>query len=255
MVPGMIGETPYDLTWRMFGIHVRVHPLFWVGGAIISWPLLDLGIPYFLIGIACVFVSILLHELGHVVVGNYYGSRGHIVLWAFGGLAIGSNNLRSRWQRVAVSFAGPLIQLILYGLLRLAVEHLFPSLGILFLTDRWLAVILIELLWINLYWPLLNLLPIWPLDGGQITREVFGAFTPRNAVRLSLHLSIAVAGLLALYGFLTEHHPSRVPLIPYVPTGYRSAIFFVLFVGMGIQALQFEHAQRRDFDPWDHERW
>src|SRR5437763_2980709 len=120
-----IQETPYDLKWRMFGIHVRVHPLFWLISGILAWDYIRVfGIPAFLIAVACIFVSILIHELGHVVMGNFFGSHGHIVLWAFGGLAIGSTHLDNRWKRIAVTFAGPGIQLILYGLLRLANPHI-----------------------------------------------------------------------------------------------------------------------------------
>ena len=53
-----IQETPYDLKWRMFRIHVRVHPLFWLISAIWAWDVLHLwGIPAFLVVIACIFVS------------------------------------------------------------------------------------------------------------------------------------------------------------------------------------------------------
>jgi len=253
MLSQMVGETPYDLRWRMFGIHVRVHPLFWVGAAAVCWDWLHFGIAHLLVAMACVFFSILLHEMGHVLMGRVFGTHGDIILWAFGGLAVHSADVRRRWQRIAVLLAGPGIQLVLWGLLRLALEYspLPPH-------SPWAAPTLLEtmvdwLLWINLYWALLNLLPIWPLDGGQITRELLGAVTPRNAVRLSLQLSIGLAALLALYGFLTENNP---PLVPYVPTGIRSGIFFLIFAGIGIQALQIEYAQRRSFDPWDyHERW
>src|SRR5437867_10402517 len=97
-----IQETPYDLKWRMFGIHVRVHPLFWLVAAFLSWGWVQWGIQHILLSMACIFLSILIHELGHVVVGKCFGSHGHIVLWAMGGLAIGSTQLSSRWQRVAV---------------------------------------------------------------------------------------------------------------------------------------------------------
>ena len=75
-----IQETPYDLKWRMFGIHVRVHPLFWLISGILAWDYIGrFGIPAFLIAVACIFVSILIHELGHVVMGNFFGSHGHTI--------------------------------------------------------------------------------------------------------------------------------------------------------------------------------
>src|SRR5205807_2354897 len=74
------------------------------------------GIEYVLIWVACMFVSILVHELGHVIAGRLFGTNGHIVLYGFGGLAIGSSALTNRWKRIFVYFAGPLAGFILFGL-------------------------------------------------------------------------------------------------------------------------------------------
>ena len=85
----------------MFGIDVRVHPLFWVMSAVLGWGwYLERNFAYLFLWVMCVFVSVLLHELGHVVVGRLFGSQGHILLYSFGGLAIGSTDLRHRWQRL-----------------------------------------------------------------------------------------------------------------------------------------------------------
>jgi hypothetical protein len=58
-----------------------------------------------------------------------------------------------------------------------------------------------DLLWVNIFWGLVNLLPIYPLDGGQISLEVFQLYNPRDGLRQSLWLSVIVAagcGVLAL---------------------------------------------------------
>ena len=50
------------------------------------------------------------------------------------------------------------------------------------------------MVFINLFWPLLNLLPIWPLDGGQITREAcVGALGQQRGLSISLGISLVVA--------------------------------------------------------------
>ena len=122
--------TSFDVRFRIFGIHVRVHPLFWLFSAILGWPSglarneQRLLVPFVLIWIGCVFVSILIHELGHVLMGRLFGSDGYIVLYSFGGVAVGSNDLRRRWQRILVTLAGPLVQLLLFGLTLLAVLFL-----------------------------------------------------------------------------------------------------------------------------------
>src|SRR5437879_6589053 len=117
------GHTPYDLHFVVFGIPVRVHPMFWLVAAIMGFHNLNRenGLTLIAVWMACMFVSILIHEMGHVIVGQLCGSHGHIVLYAFGGLAIGSNQLADRWQRIAVCFAGPLAQFLLLGLVGLGV--------------------------------------------------------------------------------------------------------------------------------------
>src|SRR5262245_44712779 len=111
----------------MFGIHVRVHPFFWLIACLLGADYLErLGPVYLLLWVACMFVSILVHELGHVVMGRAFGARGHIVLYSFGGLAIGSSDLPRRWQRVAVLFAGPFAGFLLFGMVYVAELIVFP---------------------------------------------------------------------------------------------------------------------------------
>jgi Zn-dependent protease len=61
-------------------------------------------------------------------------------------------------------------------------------------------------LYVSVYWALVNLLPIYPLDGGQISRELFVLSNTRDALRNSLILSIAAAGMMAIYGFSQEDY-------------------------------------------------
>src|SRR5690349_5678678 len=108
--------TPYDLRFHVLGIPVRVHPLFWLVTVVMGWNALAEHVAFLFIWIGCVFVSILIHELGHVWMGQAFGSDGHIVLYSFGGLAIGSNQLEARWQRILVSFGGPLAGFVFLAL-------------------------------------------------------------------------------------------------------------------------------------------
>jgi Zn-dependent protease len=50
-------------------------------------------------------------------------------------------------------------------------------------------------------WGLFNLLPIYPLDGGQISQQIFVLTYPHDAIRQSLILSVIVAGMMALIAF------------------------------------------------------
>jgi stage IV sporulation protein FB len=271
--------SPYDLRFRLLGTDVRVHPLFWLVAVIFGWPnsagpdaLRDV-----LIWVVCVFVSILVHEFGHVLMGRVFGSWGYIVLYSFGGLAVGSNHLRRWWQRVLVAAAGPgagflLFAVVVAGLLiatRDTAGLLFnadlPGIGSLSLWSRLMALpylvelndalreIFSDLIWINLFWGLVNLLPVWPLDGGMISREICERCSP-NGRRLSLGISIGAAALFAVHS-LTGHFGK--PLIPYLPDGgLFVALFFAAMAYGSYLELQAtppsrgSRGRRRDGDQW-----
>jgi Zn-dependent protease len=245
-------ETQFDLRWRMFGIPVRVHPMFWLVTAILGWDLVQAagGVRLLVVWIACVFVSVLLHELGHVFVGQFFGSRGNIVLYSFGGLAIGSNRLSNLWQRIAVCLAGPLVNLIVWGLLTWALARSPRDVLLELNTRQWLVGLGIDfLLGINLYWALLNLLPVWPLDGGQIARELFVWRMPGDGVRASLWLSIITAGAFAVNSLSAY---SGKPLIPYIPAGgLYSALLFASLALSNYFELQQTPTRSRS---WQNER-
>jgi stage IV sporulation protein FB len=250
-------RTPYDLRFHLFRIPVRVHPMFWVVAAFLGWPwFTHVGALALGLWIACVFFSILIHEMGHVVMGRIFGRDGHIVLYSFGGLAIGSSDLRKRWQRIAVSFAGPLAQFILFGILYaltrwvITPERAINALG---REGAFTLLYVLEMLKdINLFWPLLNLVPIWPLDGGKIARDVLDGLMPGRGVVISLAISGCLAGLLAIHALMSENGR---PLIPYVPPlGYLSAFLFGGMCVQNFQEMQAVNERRRwnsdDDLPW-----
>ncbi len=244
-------ETPYDLRWRMFGTRVRVHPLFWLVSLFLGWSAYsraDGGLSFLAVWVACVFGSILLHEFGHVWMGRLFGSEGHIVLYSFGGLAIGSNQLSPRWQRILVSLAGPGIQLVLAaGLLGLWFS-LPPEQG----PATWgvyAREAFMDLIWINRFWALMNLLPVFPLDGGQISREVCQAVSPRQGGTFAMGLSMVVAAAIAVHALLEE----RSPLPRWIPSGNYIAILFALLAVTSFQALQMESERQRYVESLDDE--
>ena len=56
-------------------------------------------------------------------------------------------------------------------------------------------------MFINIWWGVVNLLPIWPLDGGHVSRELFQMFDRHEAIRNSLILSLVCAAGMVLWGF------------------------------------------------------
>jgi stage IV sporulation protein FB len=246
------GPTHYDLHFHLFGTPVRVHPLFWLFSAILGWDFLELGFVYLFIWVACCFLSILLHEFGHVWMGMTFGARdSYIVLYSFGGLAVGSNDLRNRWQRIAVSLAGPGIQLLCLWLplwlwMRSAGREQLVGVRV----EVLMAIIILQE--INLIWPLFNLLPVWPLDGGMVSRELCKWISPRGGLRFSLGLSIAVAGFIAIHALIAKS--GRMTAIPYLPTSTYGAILFGILAYQSWQLLQQARMWQAPVDerlPWE----
>ncbi len=264
--------TQWDLRWQMFGVPVRVHPFFWLVSLVMGQNALRDGPQYLLAWVVCVFVSILIHEFGHVVMGMVCGSRGHIVLHAFGGLAIGSNNLSDRWQRIAVCLAGPVAGFVflaaIFGLVLLRdpddlVAYFGLAAGDLGFpyTDEAIDQILAiraarplelalasNLIFINLLWGLVNLLPVWPLDGGQISREFCDMASPGNGLSLSLKISVGVAGFIAVCSALEMTGRAILPV--HFGSWYTAIMFGILAV-QSYQQLQHVANERR----WHDDRW
>ena len=178
------------------GIPVRIEPTF-----LVVLVLLGLPQPWFHVvtWVLIATVSVLLHELGHAVAFRAYGVKPSIVLHGFGGLTSGSGELTSV-QRIVVSLAGPLSALLLFGIpaLLLGRSGAVPS------GDA--TVVLRQVVWINVGWSILNLVPVLPLDGGQVFLDVCDICTGGRGRRAAEIVSVVVAAALAVvaiaYGFL-----------------------------------------------------
>jgi stage IV sporulation protein FB len=247
--------TPYDLRWRMFGIPVRVHPTFWLFSAIFGYRYVQFGFGFLLLWIGCMFVSILVHELGHVFAGLAFGQPGHIVLYSFGGIAIGHYHHVRPWQRIGIYCAGPGAGLLLLALVYVfqhhALDEIDPTYNMPYLRKG-----ADMLVFMNLFWNLLNLIPVFPLDGGQISRELCTMVTRRNGFRFSLGLSFLLAGLIAVYSLFLKLRPD-LPYPSFQNSTLDPTFAGLMFVLLAIQSFQMmkavEREQRRwerDDDPW-----
>lgn len=229
----------YDLQFNLFGFHVRVAWGFWILAAVIGWQPTQNADLYFgevgtspgagvllALWAASLLVSILVHELGHSLMHRYYGMDSRIVLYHFGGLAIpGSftawDGARRRyvdrpWQQIAISAAGPGAQMLLALVVWAIATAAQLDLGMTRFLERFIDLPLPEgrqtdsavlyvitdvLVRLSVFWAFLNLLPILPLDGGNILRELLRLFRVNDAWRAAAMVSMVVAGGLAYYLF------------------------------------------------------
>ena len=102
--------------WRfnLFGFPVTVEPWFWLVSFLMGGGIEARGREGFTlvaIWIAVVFVSIMVHELGHALAGRRFGAHPEIGLHGMGGVAVMHGGYFTRWQSIFVSAAGPLASL------------------------------------------------------------------------------------------------------------------------------------------------
>lgn len=183
--------------FTLLGYPVRVHWTFWLVSAMMSGAFSMQGREMFLhlvIWVAAVFVSILWHELGHAQAHRKFGGHAEILLYSMGGLCSGrGRGLYTRHQDMWISAAGPGASLFLFGIV-LAI-HWFTPLASL---SPIAAKLIVILLWINGFWTVVNLLPVLPLDGGQI----FRAFMANRNPRIAPIVGMVVAGAVAVGGLM-----------------------------------------------------
>ena len=243
----MLGEpprTPYDVSFPILGVNVRVTPWFWLMAVVLGYSMVvsdsrvgeaSRGL-LFALWIAAVFLSILIHELGHSMAFRRYGIDSYIVLYHFGGVAVPSRSWGfqasqhgSTNSRVIISAAGPGAQLAAAGIVMILVRlsgHAIPN-SVYWLLD-WFApqpkglpdipmpmyFAVDYFLWPSVFWALLNLIPVYPLDGGQIAREWFGVLN-------SFKISMAAAAAVVLFAFTLPGRPVFL-MVMFAVLGYQS---------------------------------
>lgn len=212
--------TPFDLQFPLGRIPVRVLPTFWIAAIWLGWnpDRLDLVMIWTL----CLFFSILIHELGHALVAEGFGYPTEIMLYHFGGLARFQPGYRfPPYRSLLISLAGPFAQFFLAGLTLLVIL----GYGLLKLPpNEYAEDVFSNLMWINIAYPILNLFPLFPLDGGQILEALMGMAGLRTAHLWALRISI-------LFGIL-----GAVLMVNLGMTGM--AVMFGLLVMMNVQELQ-----------------
>jgi Zn-dependent protease len=150
------------------------------------------------------FASVILHELGHALVGRRYGVRTvEIVMFPIGGVARLEKNPKPS-QELWIALAGPLVNLLIAGALfgylyfanqLVAIETLFDP------SDSNLAE---RIAFGNLILAGFNLLPAFPMDGGRVLRAILARSQSEDeATRKAASAGRMLAIGMGLYGLLS----------------------------------------------------
>jgi stage IV sporulation protein FB len=214
--------TRFDLRFSIAGIPVRVHPLFWLIAILFGSS--SNSIIGLLTWIIAIFVSILIHELGHAFALRRYGQGSQIILHFAGGLTVPES---ISWgggyasvaitanQQIFISLAGPFAGFLFAGLV-VAVSaaiggELLPNFIFGFIPFAFVLLpvggeilnsLVMDLLWISIFWGFINLMPVLPLDGGTVIRYILTQTDPLNGLRTSLWVSVISGAAVAFAGLV-----------------------------------------------------
>jgi Zn-dependent protease len=184
--------------FTLFGIGVYVHYL-WLVMAVVSWQWRTHAYSSPVWNVAeylSLFLIVLIHEFGHQLACRSVGGQTHdIVLWFLGGVAYVTPPERPGAQLWSIA-AGPLVNVVLIPIFALLVSissHL-----------EWYDThldaynLLHNVFWINIGLLIFNMVPVYPLDGGQILRSLL--WFPFGRVN-SLFIA-SIVGFIGLAGLV-----------------------------------------------------
>ncbi len=143
------------------------------------------------------FAIVTMHEFGHALACRSVGGRAErIMLWPLGGVAYVQPPPRAGAQLWSI-IAGPLVNLVLIAplyFLYITFQNQPGNIGLFF---KWINIINIALL-------IFNMLPLYPLDGGQVLRSVLWFFVgPKTSLKIASIIGLIGAGIGAALALMT----------------------------------------------------
>jgi Zn-dependent protease len=249
--------SPFDLRWRMLGTYVRVKWMFWIVIGVFGYFMAgSKGLHVVAMFVLAAFLSVMVHEFGHILAGRLFGFPGVIVLHMWGGGAIGEYGRAKPWQRIIIAMAGPAAGGLFYLLVCLVVPWYWSR------WEPWMSrwhsdanVALIQfwnfLIFMGLFWTVFNLVPVLPQDGGMIMKDLLLIVLGPRSERLAYLISfLAALGMIAyvwissrdatytsIDRFFELAYPPimrgfRGKIEPTLPTLMYGALAFFSFLGM-----------------------
>lgn len=193
---------------KVFGIPIGLDFSWFLIFALITWMLATSYFPaefhnwsttvYWLVGAITsllLFVSVMLHELGHSVIAlRYKIPVKSITLFIFGGVASIASEPPSPVAEFWIALAGPIVSLALAGIFRV-IEPLSGSAAPIFALAKYLA-------FINFILVGFNIIPGFPLDGGRVFRAIVWGMTKnyRKATLIAANTGRLIAFVFILLG-------------------------------------------------------
>ena len=180
--------------FRFLNIPVYIHPIFWVFIVLFTRIYENPNLESLILGAVVVF-SLLVHEYGHALTAAYFGASPQINLEAFGGNAQYDGYGITNKQKFIITLNGPLLESSL-----IALSYFFLK-SDMFAHSYYIQYFLITMMKLNIYWCLLNLIPVAPLDGGQMLGYLLQRKFGERGYKASLIIGLSAVAVVSPYLF------------------------------------------------------
>lgn len=174
-------------------IPITIHPLFWVIAGLIGW-INSQSLIGTIIWIGIIIVSVFIHEMGHALTALVFGKNPRIDFVAMGGVTTYKIGGLSYLKQFIIVLNGPLFGLLLFAAAWAAAKTTVSGPPIIYGIFYIMQVV-------NLFWTIVNLLPVPPLDGGQLLRIALEAFLGVKGLRISFLVGMIISIGLSFFFF------------------------------------------------------
>jgi Zn-dependent protease len=177
-------------------IPITIFPSFWILAALIAFLFVEGDVLKMVIWVFVIFISVLFHEFGHALTALLFGRSPRIELVAMGGLTYHDGDKLPYWKQFFITLNGPVFGFMIV-------------IGTFLLKDIWptgyAGQLLQQILVVNVIWTLVNLIPVLPLDGGQLLRLTLEKFFAYKGLRYAFLWSAILSLAFCLLLFLTQN--------------------------------------------------
>ncbi len=174
-------------------IPITIQPLFWLIAFFIGW-MWTYTLMGALLSVGIICFSVLFHEFGHALTAQFFGQKARIELAAFGGFTYREGRKLKLWEEFIVVFNGPIAGFLLFVVAYLIQKNVA-------ITQPNLAQAVRFTLLANLFWTIINLVPVLPLDGGHLLSIILESIFGFKGIKIAIIVGIAIAVAISITCF------------------------------------------------------
>ncbi|MCH9609811.1 MAG: hypothetical protein S4CHLAM45_08960 [Chlamydiales bacterium] len=174
-------------------IPIAIHPLFWLVALFIGW----MWTMSLLGAFVCLFIilfSVLFHEFGHALTAAAFGQKTRIELAAFGGFTYREGRKLRLWEEFLIVLNGPIAGFLIFVAAYLLYRYIPIENEMLNFAVRFTFVA-------NLFWTIINLIPVLPLDGGHLLSIILEAIFGFKGIKMAIIVGLVVAIGISIFFF------------------------------------------------------